>query len=655
MALPTYPFERRRFWIDPDPPVLAPTPLTVEGVNSIGADGVELFRPVWREADLPTQPGLPKKPTGPWLIFADTRGLGDRIAALLRDRGEEVVLARAGDAFLKRDGGEFEIAPSSRADYDELVSALRSDGKIPRRIVHLWNLDDSSSISEQVEHLVPAMAACFWSILFFAQAFAGEAEMLSDCRLAIGSNRCESPEGEACENPLSALLTGPCGVIPKELPNLQCRHIDFALPDQSANGNRNRALEEIAFELVAEMNGVAGDSPVAYRRGRRMVRSYERLVLRREPIKLRDGAVHVITGGLGGIGLKLAKVIGEESRPNLVLIARHQLPPRDEWARRIASGGRLANTLRQIEALEAGGAQVMTIAADVADEASMREALSAIHGRFGGITGVIHAAGTIADAPLLTKSPSSVAAVLAAKVQGTRVIERVFSDEPIEYLILCSSISSTITPAGQIDYAAASAFLDAYARSRSAKSSYPVVSLQFPRWRDVGMVAGGAAEQALPTVNEKPDDSGRGQPEITHEMSLSLVDDWIVRQHRTRDGGVGVFPGTGYIELIRQAAKDVIPAELLSIYDLQFKAPLYVAPNENRSVRITLARHGTEYQFAASMKSETGWVECGSARLEQGSADSSAAYDLAELRRQCSQREMVFAHRQNRLQEKLFE
>jgi acyl transferase domain-containing protein len=653
VPLPTYPFERRRFWIDPDPAVLAPTPLTIEGVKSTGGDGVELFRPLWREADLPTQPGFAKNPTGPWLIFADTRGLGDRIAGLLRDRGEEVVLARAGNAFLKRDGGEFEIATSSRADYDELVSALRGDGKIPRRIVHLWNLTDSNSISEEVEPLVPAMAACFWSILFFAQAFAGEAEMLRDGRLAIGSNRCESPEGEACENPLSALLTGPCGVIPRELPHLRCRHIDFALPDQSANGNRNRALEEIAFELVAEIDGVAGDSPVAYRRGRRLVRSYERLVHGREPIKLRDGAVHVITGGLGGIGLTLAKVIAEQSRPNLVLIARHELPPRDEWAQRIARGGRWANALRQVEELEGRGAQVMTIAADVADEAAMREALSMIHGRFGAVTGVIHAAGIMADAPLLTKSASDAAAVLAAKVQGTQVIERVFGDEPLEYLILCSSISSIIAPAGQIDYAAANAFLDAYARSRSAKSSYPVVSLQFPRWSDVGMAAEGAADQALPALNTDGG-SNRGRHEIVHETSLSLVDDWIVGEHRTREG-VGVFPGTGFIEMIAQAAKDLIPLQLLFIRDLQFKVPIQVRPNEHRSVRIALGPHGTEYQFTASMETESGWVECATARLVQSSADSTASYDLAALRRQCSEREMVFAYRQNRLQEKLFE
>jgi acyl transferase domain-containing protein len=654
VPLPAYPFERRRFWIDPDPPVVIAGASAVQEAERTGTEGVGLFQAVWQEATLPVPYGPANSPTGPWLIFADEQGLGDRIAAILRDRGEQVTLARAGSDFVKQDGEEIKIAPASRADYDKLVAALQADGKISRRILHLWSVSDSGSIPAELEHLGSVMAASFWSILFFAQAFGPEITALGDYRLAIGSNRLQTPEGDACESPVSALLMGPCGVIPKELPDLQCQHIDFAMPKLSANGSRNRALEEIALEIIAEIDGDADDSPVAYRRGRRFVRTYEPLTRRKEPIKLRDGAVHVITGGLGGIEMTLAKAIAAESQAKLVLIARTRLPDRDEWSLRIASGGHLASTLRQLEVLERNGAQVMTITADVTDEAAMREALAAIHQRFGTVSGVIHAAGTIADSPLLSKTEISAAAVLAPKVQGTLVVDRVFGAEPLEYLILCASVSSTLAPAGQIDYAAANAFLDAYARSRSTNSSYPVIALQFPRWSDVGMAADHTPTELSPAMDVKAGSNGADKSEVVREITLSLASDWIVREHRTRDG-VGVFPGTGYIEIIMRAANELMPLRPISIHDLQFKLPLEVRPGETRRLRSMLHCNGAEYQFAASMEAAAGWVECASARVMPDSGGGNSNYDLAELRRRCAERKMGFAHRQNRVQETFFD
>ena len=75
------------------------------------------------------------------------------------------------------------------------------------------------------------------------------------------------------------------------------------------------------------------------------------------------------------------------------------------------------------------------------------------------------------DAPLLQKDRASAARVLAPKVRGTLVLESVFQQDPIDFFILMSSVSSHLAPAGQVDYTAANAFLDAFAKSRSTSKA----------------------------------------------------------------------------------------------------------------------------------------------------------------------------------------
>ncbi|HTT74913.1 MAG TPA: type I polyketide synthase, partial [Candidatus Binataceae bacterium] len=654
VALPGYPFERRRFWIDPDPPIAAAVTSNTVKAEGQAAEAKGLYQPVWKEAMLPASPNHADSPSGPWLIFADAQGLAGRAAAILRERGEKVAVVRPGEAFVRRSNEEIEIVPAKRADYDALAAALRADGLIPRRILHLWSVLETIPADGELDELDDTIAASFWSLLFFTQAFG--ADIGNGGRLAIGSNQLMAPEGERSSRPERALLAGPCGVIPKELPELQCVHADFVMPSgvTASNGNRGHALGDIALQLIAELDSGIGDSPVAYRRGRRFVRTHQPLARQQEPIKLRDGAVNLITGGLGGIGLALAEAIAQASKACIVLLGRSGLPPRDEWPRLIESGGKQAAILRKIEAIEHAGAQVMTVAADVTDEAAMRAALAAIHQRFGAVTGVIHAAGTIADAPALSKSPAAAAAVLAPKVRGTLVLERVLAGEPLGYMILCSSVSSIVAPAGQVDYAAANAFLDAFAQARSESMPYPVIALQFPRWSDVGMAADSEkAAEAAPEIGNHAN-NGAARSEIIAETTLSLASDWIVREHRTLDG-TGIFPGTGYVEMILKAAQELMPGERITIQDLQFKRPLEAAPGATRRVRTRLKPNGTDYQFAASAQTQAGWEETASARVLLEREHGNSIYDLSALRRRCANREMIFSHRQNRVQESFFD
>jgi acyl carrier protein len=137
--------------------------------------------------------------------------------------------------------------------------------------------------------------------------------------------------------------------------------------------------------------------------------------------------------------------------------------------------------------MEKVGAEVLALSADVSDRDRMREVIGQARERFGRINGVIHAAGISPGGMIEAKTPALAASVLAPKVQGTRVLEELFTDEPPDFLLLFSSLSSITGAFGQVDYCAANAFLDAFAHYNVQRSGTPTITVNWDTWRDVGM------------------------------------------------------------------------------------------------------------------------------------------------------------------------
>src|SRR5436190_12022568 len=155
----------------------------------------------------------------------------------------------------------------------------------------------------------------------------------------------------------------------------------------------------------------------------------------------------------------------------------------------------------------------------------MAEALRLVEQRLGGLNGVIHAAGLIEDGPLQIKTRESAARVLASKIQGTLVLQQAIAGNKLDFLILFSSISSILPPAGQVDYAAANAFLDAFALSQPGQ---PVTAVNWGLWGDVGMgarqIPGGHPLLGTRLVHTAS--------ETVYSSRLSCEKDWLVNEHR---------------------------------------------------------------------------------------------------------------------------
>lgn len=227
---------------------------------------------------------------------------------------------------------------------------------------------------------------------------------------------------------------------------------------------------------------------VALRGNRRWVQTFESLQLPQQDLQaahLREGGVYLITGGLGGIGLAVAEYLARTVSARLVLVGRSGLPSRHEWQHILESQGEATSIGRQIRKildLEASGAKVLVLRADVSDEAQMQDVMRQAIAMFGTIHGVFHVAGVPGAGLIQLKTPEQAARVLLPKVQGTLTLEHSLRGLPLDFLVLFSSITSTTGSPGQVDYCAANAFLDAFARGHSQDHGM-TIAIDWSEWQ----------------------------------------------------------------------------------------------------------------------------------------------------------------------------
>ncbi|MEE8523652.1 MAG: SDR family NAD(P)-dependent oxidoreductase, partial [Thermoanaerobaculia bacterium] len=487
VELPCYPFERQRYWIDPGN--RQATGRRDAGAPSCGRRqkiAEWFYQPVWKQAPRPATVGADRRSElgDRWLVFSDGSELAASLVERLAAAGHEVVtVAPAGDRRLRAD---HVVDPGRRRDYQRLLAALRSSG-VPRRIVHSWTLGevDADLVDERA----------FWSPLWLAQALAAELAG-EEVELLAVTRGLAAVTGDEELVPEHAQLLGLFRALPHEFPRWRCRLVD-------ATG------EKTGERLFAELTAGADDPVVALRGRRRFVEHLEPLSVAGGAGQdlFRDGGVYLVTGGLGGIGLALAERLARSvASPRLVLAGRSGLPPRDQWtslAEAEATPDSLRRRIRRVRELEALGAEVMVAAADVCRPDEMAAVLAEARERYGGVDGVVHAAGVAGGGLIELEDGEAAARVLAPKVEGTRVLARVLADDPPDFVVLCSSLAALLGGAGQAAYCAANAFLDASAQHnanlRDDGGEVPfTLALDWDTWSEVGM----AAEAEIPRGRE---------------------------------------------------------------------------------------------------------------------------------------------------------
>src|SRR5262249_46095848 len=148
--------------------------------------------------------------------------------------------------------------------------------------------------------------------------------------------------------------------------------------------------------------------------------------------------------------------------------------------------------LRKIHTLEALGAELLIVHGDVTNLADMQRAISEAGQKWGTIHGVIHAAGVLDDGLIQLMDKANADRVLAPKVKGTLVLQTVLEKTELDFFVLFSSISNFIAPVGQIAYVGANACQDAFAQAMHSQNRRHTITINWARWRDVGLAVDGA-------------------------------------------------------------------------------------------------------------------------------------------------------------------
>jgi acyl transferase domain-containing protein/thioesterase domain-containing protein len=628
-ALPTYPFERQRYWIEPDK--IDPRRETATTLRKNPDIGEWFYAPSWARSAPPASPAVSERQK--WLVFSDESTLANSTIQRLRAAGHLVAEVIAGQSFEAVGDLHFNVNPSSRMDFDALAVQLANRDALPQRVLHLWALSArargrwySRRRWDALESYEQGVSLHYLSLIHFAQAFAAGAESL---RLFTVSSQAQWVPGDAEVHPEKAVLSGGCKVIPREYPQVSCVSIDVTLPSGGA------AEQQLIDRLVRELDSDGDETEVALRGTDRWIRRFDRVRLESEPARpwLRQGGLYVITGGLGGIGLRLAEHLARSSSSvKLVLIGRSALPAEEQFAEYLASPRTDNATLRKItavRAIRALGADVMTVAADVTDLESMRSALVAVRARFGAINGVFHAAGVLQDELIALRTPAAHSAVLDTKVKGALVLDALLAGDPLDLFVLFSSVSSILGLPGQADYTAANAFLDAFAHARARRGPGRTLSIDWNAWHDVGMLAPRISQTGHPALEEViTADSGATLFHTAFKRSTT----WLLGDHVVR-GGDALIPGTGFLEMARAALEHHPEGRPVELRDVTFLAPFAVHEDTERSLHVRIERRG-DHEFSCYAESEDEPLVVGQAAYVDAAPPQQV--DLGTIRARCT-------------------
>ncbi|GAA4131449.1 beta-ketoacyl synthase N-terminal-like domain-containing protein [Aminobacter aganoensis] len=658
VSLPTYPFQHQRYFIERS--VAAVTNENEQDFIGKLPDMTDWgFQPSWKQALADVTIDADARPES-WLVFMDDTGLGTALVERLRAKDHRVATVKAGDSFVRHDSGNYTLcAEQERPGYDALFSGLAGDGGIPERIVHLWLTTGEETFRPGSNFFNRNQERGFQSLFFIAQAL-GDIEGFEP-QITVVTNGMQRVGAEPLPYPEKATIVGPALVMPKEMAGATVRLVDLehSAPSRPGTsgfmrtrkpaGDLDTALQgQQLDQLWDDIFAAPASETVAHRKGKRWIRSYKKLALAEanaDSALLRKGGVYLITGGLGDLAQVVAGELASRFQAKLVLAGRLELPPREKWATLtlpLSRNDRTRRAIEAIQALEAKGAEVLYVTADVGNLEDMTAVADQARAAFGGINGVFHAAGLVDDNLIQLKSLEEMETVLSPKLRGTVVLDEVFRDRPLDLFVLFSSTSTDTAPAGQVDYVAANAYLNAYADSRFGDGSRKTVALHWGVWNAVGLAAratGQAGQADAPSPHRGKaqgpfftDWVEDAQGDVWLEARISPRSHWMLDEHRLVSGQA-ILPGTGTIEIIAQAMKEYGIDQGSDIADLFFLRPLEVDDGRDKILRVRLANDGDRQHALvtaadAELMSE-GFTVHAEASLRKRLAKPHAAADVA--------------------------
>ncbi|MDQ1350633.1 MAG: polyketide synthase PksN, partial [Acidobacteriota bacterium] len=417
----------------------------------------------------------------PILVFDVDEALRDALNWRFRGQGKGmpfIGLVKPGDHFSDLGGGVYTINPASSTDYVKLFEMLQERQILPTRILHLWS---KNNISGEAPSLEIQLERGIYSIFYISRV------LLTMVREDSAGVRLiyvyPGGQGESQSHYASYKAVGGFAHTIR-LENSRFHYKVVEAPSRPVMGVETAAAD-LAELLLEEFEYDAGIE-IRYEGKQRLVRQLREITKENETgnspatanaASLRERGVYLVTGGLGGLGLILADYLARQVKARLILTDLSDLSPEKET---------------EIRKLEALGAEVIYVKADVANANDVKQLGGQIKKRFPEIHGIIHCAGMIHDALITKKEPGEIAKVLAPKVYGAVFLDEATKEENLDFFLLFSSIAGILGNPGQCDYAFANNFMDHFVEDREKQREMgqrkgKTLAFDWPLWQHGGM------------------------------------------------------------------------------------------------------------------------------------------------------------------------
>lgn len=417
------------------------------GLGGAGTVGVSLQSPHWRAIDLPMEAQHDEAGRA-WLVVADVDPAADAFATALTARGARVERVRW-------------HGPSSDMSTDRGAAAAALDAQ-------LRQCADSTASPFGLVIVRPANAR--------ADGDAGLPELSLELTVArfiaalpagrlhrgLFVTRGAQPVAGEMLDEAGAAVWGLVAALQAEAPLQSVTLVDLEA--------------DTAGEAEADLVLRAADSAVQWPdhlalRGRRIHQRVLRTARAAAPCTIATDGGYVVTGGLGGVGRLVVEYLHARGAGRILVLGRRVPDEPPKW---------VAGLNAQRDAIE-------LVACDVSDAARVGAVMEQFK-RARSLRGIVHAAGVLDDARLRDQDIERMGRVWRPKLDGARHVVDAARASTLDFVWLFSSITSLMGGAGQANYAAANAALDARAHALRAHG-VPARSIDWGPWRDTGMLA----------------------------------------------------------------------------------------------------------------------------------------------------------------------
>jgi acyl transferase domain-containing protein/aryl carrier-like protein len=416
---------------------------------------------------------------GTWLVFADQGGVADALTRQIAERGRWAVTVSHGNVpRLVEESGHYVLNPDDGEQFQQLTEALAEHGPISR-VVHLWSLDSALTDAAPLTALEQDQTLGALSVLRLTQALSrsGWARPPAMWLITRRAQAVDDSPGTV------SVEQAPVWGLGRVIGHAEFTNMWGGLVDIDAG-----SAEQQAALLADEIIHTDGEDQVAFRDGERYVARLTRSTRLTSalPPAIRRGGSYLVTGGLGGLGLAVARFLVTQGANHLILMSRSKLPERSAW-RQLPPDDPKRNLVDQLMELERLGATIHLATVDVGSEEQLASWLADYSGAgYPPIRGVVHAAGVVEDELLARMSTESFHRVLRPTLRGGWLLHQMLKGQQLDFFALFSSAGSIFASSGQANYAAANTFLDALAYHRRSLG-LPAIAIGWGPW-STGMV-----------------------------------------------------------------------------------------------------------------------------------------------------------------------